>query len=158
MFRVMGCMCAAFTLLIATGASSGPEERGVPVSLQGTWVLESIYKTHNIQGINTRQQNALLQSRIMYSQDTVSSCGQSVPVGGSLVQEISKKMFFEKTYVSLEELSVRNTSVTEVVLNGDNAGNCDGMYTVPGQDVYPLGNDYLIVNFGGVFYRAKRAK
>jgi hypothetical protein len=125
-------------------------------SLQGTWQLTSIYQTSNIQAIDSAQQQKLLHSRISYNAHSLRACGESVGIVSVESRRLSPKEFFAGYYVNFDEVGINGRSITELLINKDQSGNCFGTYTLPGQRVYIKGPNDLLINFGGVFYRALR--
>ena len=124
----------------------------------GTWVVKSIYKTSNIQGPSVEEQVSLLGTLIILSPDFLQSCGQSVPVKSVVVADLSSSEFLAGTNVRFQDLNLRLSRVTEVVINNRELGSCFGAFPLPGQDIYIRNRNEIIVSFEGVFYRAIKVR
>jgi|GEM_PF-4953319 len=149
----------ALMFLIAATSVSGQNSTSDKRSLiEGVWILKSIYKTQNATGVDGPQQESLLNSRVSYKSNSLTSCKQSVPITTVEINERSTKNLFADTNVGADELHLSGAKVTQVIFNKTQSGNCFGTFTLPGEDVYIKGKNELIINFVGVFYRAVREK
>jgi hypothetical protein len=127
-------------------------------AIRGTWVIKSIYRTQNVQGPTPAQQKKLIRSEIVYSDRTLKSCGQSVPISAIRQDRVDSAEFLATTRVRFTEVDIHAASVMEVVLNHREAGRCFEAFPLPGQDVYLKSKDETVIAFEGVFYRAVRKK
>lgn len=146
----------ALMFLIAATSGSGQDSFSKRSPIEGVWILKSIYKTQNATGVDGPQQKSLLNSRISYKSNSLTSCKQSVPIATVEINERSTRDLFADTNVGADELKLSGAKVTEVIFNKTQSGNCFGTFTLPGEDVYIKGKNELIINFVGVFYRAVR--
>jgi hypothetical protein len=126
--------------------------------VKGTWVLASIYKTRNVPGVDRAQAERLLNTRVTYGERSLTACGESIPITGINSRKQSRDFFFDDWRVRFDEVGVRSASITELAINSDQTGSCFGTFSLPGMDVYVKGQDELLVNFGGNFFRAVREK
>ncbi len=120
--------------------------------------MKSIYATHNVTGINLKQQKKLLNSRISYDKGILQSCSQRVRIDKVDIKQVSAKDFFAGRYVHFAEVDIYAPTITEVVINGNATGNCFGTYALPGEDIYIKSPKELLVDFEGVYYRAERVR
>ncbi|WP_233840414.1 hypothetical protein [Dyella sp. 2HG41-7] len=135
--------------------ANSSEQRHLP---KGTWILRSIYWTPNIQGPTLSQQNKLLNTSVILSDDEIKACGVSTPINSIEVNHISSDDFLANTRVRFNWVGIDTPIVTEIVINHASSGNCFGAFPIPGQDVYVKSRDELLIDFEGVFYRAVRVK
>lgn len=127
-------------------------------AIRGTWIIESIYRTQNVEGPSPTQQKKLVGSEVVYSDRTLTSCGQSVPISSIDQHQVDSAEFLADTRVRFRELDIHAATVTEVVLNGRQAGKCFEVFPLPGQDVYIKSNDEMVIAFEGAFYRVIRKR
>jgi hypothetical protein len=127
-------------------------------AIRGTWVIKSIYRTQSIEGPSPVEQKKLIESTIVYSDRSLESCGQSVPITSIDEHQVDSGDFLSNTRVRFSEVEIDARSVTEVVLNNRRAGSCFQAFPSPGQDVYLKSRDEILIDFEGVFYRAVRKK
>lgn len=144
-------------MLLSNAVGQGRSTEDAKI-IRGTWVLTSLYKTSNITGIDGTQQQRLLASRISYSSKELTACAQSVSIVSLDVHRLSAKDFFAQAYVRLDEVGVKDPTITEIIINRNESGNCFGTYTLPGENVYIRNNNELLINFEGAFYRAIRTR
>jgi hypothetical protein len=126
--------------------------------ISGTWVLTSIYPTSNVEGPSPSEQKKLLGTSIILNADSLEACGQSAPVKSIRASQVSSVQFLSNTRVRFAEVGINTREITEVIINNRQAGNCFGVFPLPGQDVYIKNKDELLIYFEGVFYRAVRKK
>jgi hypothetical protein len=146
------------SLIFISMAHSQKSQSDDASAIRGSWVIESIYRTPNIQGPSPAEQKKLVGSRITYGDRTLESCGQSVPITSTDEFQVDSADFLANTLVRFSDVEVDAQVVTEVVLNNRQAGRCFEAFPLPGQDVYLKSKDELLISFEGVFYRALRKK
>ena len=137
----------------AQDAQNGPAS-----AIRGTWIIKSIYHTQNVQGPSPTEQKKLVGSEIVYGDQNLNSCGQSVPITSIDQHQVDSAEFLANTRVRFTEISIHATAVIEVVLNDRQAGRCFEAFPLPGQDVYLKSKDEIVIAFEGVFYRGVRKK
>ena len=148
-----------YSLLIPISmAHSQKSQSDAASAIRGTWVIKSVYRTQNIQGPSPAEQKKLIGSRIVYSDRSLESCGQSVPITSTDELQVDSADFLANTRVRFSEVGIDARSVTEVVLNNRQAGSCFEAFPSPGQDVYLKSKDEILIYFEGVFYRAVRKR
>jgi hypothetical protein len=126
--------------------------------IRGAWVIKSIYHTPNIQGPGVEEQKSLIGSKLVYSGQSLRSCGQAVPIKPIREYQVDSADFLANTRVRFSDVEIKAQRVTEVVLNNRQAGSCLKAFPSPGQDVYLKNKDEILIDFEGVFYRALRMK
>jgi hypothetical protein len=139
-------------------ARSQKSQSDAASAIRGTWVIKSIYRTPNIQGPSLAEQKKLIGTRIVYSDRTLESCGQSVPITSTDDFQVDSADFLANTRARFSDVEIGARLVTEVVLNNRQAGSCFEAFPSPGQDVYLKSKDEILISFEGVFYRAMRKK
>ena len=127
-------------------------------AIRVTWIIKSIYRTHNVQGPSPTEQKKLVGSEVEYSDRTLRSCGESVPISSIEQHRTDSAEFLANTRVRFTEVDIHAASVTEMVLNGRLGGECFEVFPLPGQDVYVKSKNEILIAFEGVFYRAVRKK
>jgi hypothetical protein len=145
-------------VILISMAHSQKSHSDAASAIRGTWVIKSIYRTQNIQGPSPAEQKKLIGSRIVYSDRSLQSCGQSVAITSTDRFQVDSADFLANTRVRFSEVEIDARSVTEVVLNNRQAGSCFEAFPLPGQDVYLKSKDEILICFEGVFYRAERKK
>jgi hypothetical protein len=151
--------CAPLLLLVCACASIGQSDSiSQWHDVRGTWVLESIYRTSNVEGPGPSEQKKLLGTTIILNAGSVSACGQSVAVKSIRASQVSSDDFLLNTKVRFTEVGINTPEITEVIINNREAGTCFGAFPLPGQDIYVKNKDELLIYFEGVFYRALRKK
>ena len=151
-------MLISLLLTAISMAHSQKFQSDSPSAIRGTWVIKSIYRTHNIEGPSPAEQKKLIGSKIVYSDRSLESCGQSVPITSTEEHQVDSADFLANTKVRFSEVEIDSRSVTELVLNNRQAGSCFEAFPSPGQDVYLKSKDEILIDFEGVFYRAVRKK
>jgi len=126
--------------------------------IRGTWTLNSVYPTPNVQGPDVMQQRKLLRSQIIIDANSIKSCGQSAKITSTDVKKVSADEFLADNLVPLHSVGIHRPSVTQVVLNQRQSGTCFGAFPMPGLDIYIKSRDELVIAFEGVFYRAVKDK
>ena len=151
-------MLISLLLTAISMAHSQKSQSDSPSAIRGTWVIKSIYRTHNIEGPSPAEQKKLIGSKIVYSDRSLESCGHSVPITSTEEHQVDSADFLANTKVRFSEVEIDSRSVTELVLNNRQAGSCFRAFPSPGQDVYLKSKDEILIDFEGVFYRAVRKK
>jgi hypothetical protein len=159
--RVIGgahLLCAVLAICgICLSTSAQTPNPKIPPELSGQWVLRSLYSTPNIWGISLKQAKSLIGSRLRYRDGVLSSCKQHAVIGGVEQRDVSRAQFLAgRNNVRFSDVGIHGASVREIILNGNQGGNCFGTYALPGEDVYMKGPDQLLVDFEGVYFRAIR--
>ncbi len=151
--------CALLLLMTCTFSCVG---QGGAISqwhrIRGTWVLESIYQTSNVEGPSGWEQKELVGTTIVLNAHSMRACGQSARVTSVREQQVSPDEFLFGTRVRFSEVGITAPAITEVILNNREAGTCYGAFPLPGQDIHIKNNDELLIDFEGVFYRALRKR
>lgn len=155
--RTTSALAASFLPVLAFPQAQ-KSQVGVIDAIHGTWVIKSIYHTKNIEGPGPHEQKKLIGSTIVYSNRSLESCGQLVPIRRVEKRQIDSSHFLADTRVRFSEVEVNAPEVTEVILNDRQAGSCFGAFPQPGQDIYLKSKDEILVYFEGVFYRAVRKR
>jgi hypothetical protein len=156
-FRNNVMLILSLLILIFIAHSQKAQSDAVTV-IRGTWVIKSIYRTENIEGPSPAEQKKLIGSKIVYSDRSLESCGQSVPITSTDERRVDSAEFLANTRVRFSEVEINTRSVTEVVLNNRQAGSCFKAFPSPGQDLYLKSKDEILIDFDGVFYRTVRKK
>jgi hypothetical protein len=156
-FRNRAILIPSLLALISIAHSQKPQSDAASV-IRGTWVIRSIYRTQNIEGPSPAEQKQLIGSKIVYSDRSLESCGQWVPIASIDEHSVDSDDFLASTRVRFSEVEIDARTVTEVVLNNRQAGTCFKAFPLPGQDVYLKSKDEILIDFEGVFYRAVRKK
>lgn len=146
-----------FLILLPTSACSGQNGTANRLTtVNGTWILKSIYPTQNVEGPSPAQQKKLLGTTVILNDSTLKACGQSVPVKTIKVNQVSSTNFLEDNRVRFSEVGVEGGSITEIVINNRQSGTCFDAFPLPGQDIYVKNKNEILIYFEGVFYRALR--
>jgi hypothetical protein len=140
-----------------TAHAQNPHTDAVSV-IRGTWTIQAIYHTQNVEGPSPTEQNKLVGSEVVYGDQTLTACGQSVPISSVDQHRVDSAEFLASNRVRFAEVDIHARSVMEVVLNNRQAGTCFETFPLPGQDVYLKSKDEIVIAFEGVFYRAVRKK
>src|ERR1700733_5610262 len=119
-------------LIFISMAHSQKSQSDAASAIRGSWVIESIYRTPNIQGSSPAEQKKLVGSRIAYSDRTLESCGQSVPITSTDEYQVDSADFLANTLVRFSDVEIDAQVVTEVVLNNRQAGRCFEGFPLPG--------------------------
>ena len=127
-------------------------------AIRGTWIIKSIYHTQNVEGPSPTEQKKLVGSEVVYSDRTLKSCGQSVPITSIDQHRVDSAEFLADTRARFTEVNIHAATVMEVVLNDRQAGRCFEAFPLPGQDVYLKSKDEIVIAFEGVFFRVVRKK
>lgn len=151
-------LLASSLLAFVFGAHAQRPKSDVPPGIKGIWIIKSIYHTENVQGPSPSEQKQLIGSEVVYSDRTLKSCGESVPITSVVRHRVDSAEFLANTLGRFENVDIHAATVMEVVLNNRQAGRCFESFPLPGQDVYIKSENEAVIAFEGVFYRAVRKK
>lgn len=144
----------------AAAAQDTAKSSGVsvtPKELIGEWTLVSIYDTPNIIGIDYKQANSLLKSRITYRDGYLSACNQRVRINKVERNVVTAAEFLAgRRYTHFSDVGVTTPSISEITINDGETGNCFMTGTLPGEDVSLKSEDEILVDFQEVYYRGLR--
>jgi hypothetical protein len=121
-FRNWVLLISAFLTIIPIAHAQRAQSEAAPV-IRATWVIKSIYRTRNIEGPSPAEQKKLIGSKIVYSDQSLESCGQSVPITSIDEYRVDSADFLANTRVRFSEVEIDARSLTEVVLNNRQAGS-----------------------------------
>jgi len=126
----------------------------LPESVYGSWVIKSVYKTHNVTGLNGAAERRLIGSHLRFTQGSVESCGASASIATVESKDVTEEEFFAGVYVRFKDVGVTTKTIDEVLVNGGEAGDCNGTGTLPGEHFFIKGRNEILIQYEGAFFRA----
>jgi hypothetical protein len=159
LWRCRAVICVALGVSIAPIAAYGQDQQTtLPFALHGTWEIVGEYETRNVTALDQVEVRRLIGSLLTFSEGSLASCGQSIAISSIQVRALTGKEFFSGVYVNFSEVHISSTSVDEVLVDGDSAGDCRGSRTLPGEHVYIKSKNELLIQYEGGFFRAVKSK
>jgi hypothetical protein len=132
--------------------------RTFPEYVYGSWTIKSVYRTHNVTGLSRVEENRIIGSLVTFSRERIKSCGISVPITAVERKTVNDQEFFAGAYVHFANVGVKTRTIDEVLVNGDEAGDCNGTGTLPGAHFFIKSPTEILIQYQGAFIKAVKAK
>src|SRR5713226_2350985 len=111
-FAILGLAVALTTVALA----SNP-----PAALQGCWTVKRDLRAPGIVGLSQKDIDKIVGTRIVYSESCAMSGRNLLASPGYETTTLSEREFFEYARVSLKQVGIPGTTVTQVSLTGTQA-------------------------------------
>ena len=147
MNRCLAILCLSVMLSAITLASNPP------ATLLGYWTVKRDLRAPGIVGLSQKEINQIIGTRIFYSESCAKSGRAVLASPGYETTTLSEREFFEYARVSLKQVGITGTTVTQVSLSGSEA--------LPkrfvGSIVF-LGGQNPVIEVEGVFFELARTE
>jgi hypothetical protein len=151
-------MILASLLACPHQARSEDGQQTLPSFMYGSWIIKSVYPTRNVTGLSKADEKRLFGSHVTFTRTSLASCGSSVPINALERKHVAEDEFFSGIYVHFKDVHIISETIEEVLVDGGEAGDCNGTGTLPGEHFYIKTPNEILIQYQGAFFKALKLK